>query len=129
MILTLDTHTWVWAKFEPQKLGPRLMDTLHAAERLLVPSVCIYEIGQKVRIGRWPGMDAVKLDALVAEDASGIGIVPLDAQIARTASLLDWPHRDPFDRIIAATALAMSGPVVSRDGVFEGVQGLQRIWG
>jgi PIN domain nuclease of toxin-antitoxin system len=31
-------------------------------------------------------------------------VLPIDAPIARQSMLWDWPHKDPADRIIAATA-------------------------
>jgi PIN domain nuclease of toxin-antitoxin system len=42
-----------------------------------------------------------------------------------------WPHRDPFDRIIVATALARGDlPVVSKDATLDGngAAGWRRIW-
>ena len=42
----------------------------------------------------------------------------------------DWPHRDPFDRIIVATALARGLAVVSKDATLDGngAPGWRRIW-
>jgi PIN domain nuclease of toxin-antitoxin system len=36
-------------------------------------------------------------------------------------------HRDPFDRLLAAQALELGIPIVSRDRIFERY-GVQRIW-
>ena len=38
---------------------------------------------------------------------------PSRAQSQRARGTLDWPHRDPFDRLIAATAIELSYPLVS----------------
>jgi PIN domain nuclease of toxin-antitoxin system len=35
------------------------------------------------------------------------------------AGLLHWPHRNPFDRIIAAAAMASSLLLISADPVFD----------
>jgi PIN domain nuclease of toxin-antitoxin system len=43
------------------------------------------------------------------------------------AALLDWDHRDPFDRMIAAVALQERVAVVSADAAFEAV-GVERVW-
>ena len=43
-----------------------------------------------------------------------------------TAGLQSWEHRDPFDRLIAATALRMNVPLLSADAVFDGVD--MRLW-
>ena len=42
------------------------------------------------------------------------------------AGLLSCEHRDPFDRLIAATALRMNVPLPSADTVFDGV--VTRLW-
>ena len=39
---------------------------------------------------------------------------------------MDWSHRDPFDRLLAATALRRNLPIVSADAVFDGV--VTRVW-
>ena len=48
------------------------------------------------------------------------------------AGLLAWDHRDPFDRMIAATAIELSCPLISKDPAFDGLAGFTgwcgRIW-
>jgi PIN domain nuclease of toxin-antitoxin system len=43
------------------------------------------------------------------------------------AGLLPLHHRDPFDRLLAAQALDLQIPLVSRDRVFD-QYGVRRIW-
>ncbi len=57
-----------------------------------------------------------------------IVVAPLSPKIALIAGLLNWDHRDPFDRILAATALAGDMDFISADVTFGGVRGLRRIW-
>lgn len=46
--------------------------------------------------------------------------------------MLDWPHRDPFDRLIAATAVELRCSLVSKDTAFDALDGTAgwhgRIW-
>lgn len=126
--LTIDTHVWVWAAFERGRLPASASRALQNASALVVPSVCIYEIGQKVRVDRWPGMSRERLEEILDPSDQPIEIQPLTAEIARRASLMDWTHRDPFDRMIAATALEHRTPLVSRDPSFDAVPGLERLW-
>jgi PIN domain nuclease of toxin-antitoxin system len=37
------------------------------------------------------------------------------------AALIDWPHRDPFDRLIAATAIEIGVPLASAEALFDEV--------
>ena len=52
--------------------------------------------------------------------------------MAMLAGTLDWAHRDPFDRMIAATAIEMACPLVSKDAAFDGLDETtgwkERIW-
>ena len=62
----------------------------------------------------------------ILREQGGI-VAPLTPEICLAASLRDWPHRDPFDRLIAATAETMGIPLVGRDPVFAGL-GLRCLW-
>src|SRR5699024_11761863 len=57
--------------------------------------------------------------------ASALGLEPADAL---HAGGLDWPHRAPFDRMLAAQALRRGMPLISRDEVFDDLPGLRRLW-
>ena len=95
---------------------------------LALSPVTFYEIAQKVRLGKWPLMapHLENLSRLVA--TAGLTIVPVDPEIAHLAGPLDWPHRDPFDRILAATALVNGWVLISADTVFDSLIGLRRVW-
>ncbi|MGL5012179.1 MAG: type II toxin-antitoxin system VapC family toxin, partial [Paracoccaceae bacterium] len=58
----------------------------------------------------------------------GVVFAPLTEDISLSAGLLDWSHRDPFDRMIAATALAFDMTLISADTAFDAVPGLRRVW-
>jgi PIN domain nuclease of toxin-antitoxin system len=61
----------------------------------------------------------------ILEEQGGT-IAPLEARICLAASLMPWEHRDPFDRLLAASASHFHLPLVSADIVFDGV--VTRIW-
>lgn len=48
------------------------------------------------------------------------------------AGSLEWDHRDPFDRMIAATAIELATPLVSADPAFDGLSAVSgwpgRVW-
>jgi len=42
--------------------------------------------------------------------------------------LLDWDHRDPFDRMIAVVARQEDLLLISADAAFDGL-GVEHLWG
>lgn len=98
------------------------------AETIFVSAASAFEIATKQRIGkleasalldRWD--DEVRTAGLVA--------LPITAQHALVAGRVDWDHRDPFDRLLAAQALTEGLELVTVDPAFHAVPGLQtRSW-
>ena len=124
--LLLDTHVWAWSLNGDKRLSATAAEAMSEASAILLSPVSFYEIAQKVRLGKWPQMAPLvhQLPALFEKQ----GGLPADftLEISRDAGLLDWAHRDPFDRIILATALALNVPLISADAVFNGQ--VQTIW-
>jgi PIN domain nuclease of toxin-antitoxin system len=56
--------------------------------------------------------------------------VSASGAIMQRAGSLDWTHRNPFDRIIVATALSRGLAVVSKDQALDtnGAPGWTRVW-
>jgi PIN domain nuclease of toxin-antitoxin system len=53
-------------------------------------------------------------------------VISLEPEDCLMAGAMDWPHRDPFDRFPAASALRRRVPIVSADATFDHV--VTRIW-
>ena len=104
-------------------VSPAVAQVLDAADAgsVFASTISLYEIGQKVCRGRWPDMEPHLLDLESLLARSAVTLLPLEPRAALLAALLDWPHRDPFDRMIVATARMESLTVITSDRAFAGV--------
>ena len=102
---------------------------IEEADAVAVSPISVYEVSRKARLGGWPEVVG-HLDELVAE--SQTVSAPFTRGIAARAGTLDWRHRDPFDRLIAATAIELRYPLVSKDVEFDALDGMPgwrgRVW-
>lgn len=127
----LDTHAWAWSLIGDERLSRHAVDAIERADLVFVSPITFFEIGQKVRFGKWPEMVPLvpRLPDVLTEQ--GGRVAALDPETCLAAALLTWAHRDPFDRLLAATALRAGLPLVSTDAQFDDeIDGkrIQRIW-
>lgn len=95
----LDTHAWAWSLTGDSRLSPGAVRAMTSAETVLISPISLSEIGQKVRLGKWPEMSSfVERLVEILEEQGGL-LAPLEPRICLAASTLDWNHRDPFDRL------------------------------
>jgi PIN domain nuclease of toxin-antitoxin system len=108
------------------RLSETAAKTIREADTILLSPVSIFEVAQKVRLGKWAEMAPIveRLPA-VWRDQGGL-IADLEPEICIRAGMMAWSHRDPFDRLIAATALHRNASLLSVDTVFDGV--VSRVW-
>ncbi len=124
--ILLDTHVWAWSLTGSERLSRPAHAAIGAAGTVLVSPITFFEIAQKVRLGEWPEM-AVLVDQLAALLARQGGVVAgFDPAICVAAGMMAWTHRDPFDRLLAATTRHLGVPLVSADVCFDGV--VTRVW-
>ena len=118
MRLLLDTHIFLWAVLEPERLRSHVRSLLEDPDNaLLVSAVSAFEIATKHRLGKLPGA-AVLLDqyALTLRELSASDL-PITTAHALKAGSWNTSHRDPFDRLLAAQASVEQLPLVSVDAL------------
>jgi PIN domain nuclease of toxin-antitoxin system len=122
----LDTHSWAWSLADDERLSQPARAAIQTADTVLVSPITFFEIAQKVRLGKWPEMEPFvgQLPALL--ERQGGAIAGLSASICALAGMMTWSHRDPFDRLLAATAMHDNLPFLSADPVFDGI--VTRLW-
>jgi len=124
----LDTHAFLWWIADSGRLS-RKARRLIADETndIAVSAASAWEIATKHRIGRLPGGEAVALDVAGRISDQGFSELPISVSDGERAGRLPGPHRDPFDRMLAAQALSRGLPIISIDGVFDRY-GVDRLW-
>jgi PIN domain nuclease of toxin-antitoxin system len=124
----LDTHTLIWAKISPACLSRQVAEIMaDPLNDIFVSAATAWEIATKVRLGKLPGAGSLERDFLKTMEDSGYTLLPIDAESALRAGRLIADHGDPFDRMIAAQALAMDIPVLSTDTKLD-LFGIRRLW-
>jgi PIN domain nuclease of toxin-antitoxin system len=63
-----------------------------------------------------------------ALEARAIRVLPITAKIAVLSQSDQFEHRDPADRVIAATAIVHGAQLVTADKQLRGTPGLRVIW-
>ena len=125
----LDTHAWIWSLMDSARLGGGAKTAILDADAVHVSPVSVYEVVRKAHLGKWPDI-VPHVDALLNEGQTVSA--PFTRAVAARAGALDWAHRDPFDRLIAATAIEMGWALISRDSEFDALDGARgwrgRVW-
>jgi PIN domain nuclease of toxin-antitoxin system len=123
--LLLDTHVLLWALLEPQKLSPALRNALEDSDTgLLVSAATAWEIATKWRLGKLQQARAVVENYAMALHRLAAVELPISGAVARAAGLWEVPHRDPFDRLLAAQAKADQLVLASTDPAFAQFDGV-----
>lgn len=121
----LDTQVW-FAAYEGQPLPKKVQAILADpnTERI-ISAVSVMEIATKTAIGK-----AEFSEENVHRSVSDLKltIIPFTQQHAYRLFSLPLHHRDPFDRMLIATALTEQLPIIGIDHQFKQYKGLRVIW-
>lgn len=123
----LDTHVLLWWLEGGSQLSRRARNLIqNPGTTVFVSAASAWEIAIKCAVGR------LQAGPLVADfqkelDEEGFVELPIFARHAIRAGLPKGPHKDPFDRMLAAQAEAENLPVISKDESFDEL-GVRRIW-
>ena len=95
------------------------------ANELILSSISVLEIAIKHGLGK---IDMPEVLLRQAVDDIGLTVIAFEPRHAYQLFSLPLHHRDPFDRMIIATALAENIPLIGGDRWFARYRGLRRIW-
>lgn len=118
MRLLLDTHALIWWLIDSPRLSHAARaEIANPRSAVFATPVSGYEIANKERQGRLPGKLTRVLPQVLRKGR--IAIHPLTFDHALAAGQLPGPHRNPWDRLIIAQAMAAGLTVVTVDPVFH----------
>jgi PIN domain nuclease of toxin-antitoxin system len=120
-IIILDTHIWFWfIAREFFRFPEHWRSQIETSAQVGVSPISCYEIALAQQKGRLALSCPVGQWLKEALAPLGIALLPLTDEIACCAVSLSPVHKDPFDRLIIATALIYKAHLASVDTVFPG---------
>jgi PIN domain nuclease of toxin-antitoxin system len=127
-----DTHAVLWMLLDSPRLstGARsaLQDTVQSGSSIYMAAISLVEIVYLVDKSRLPINALQKLQAALNDPAFGLEVIPLDRDIAEAVAQIPLTMvPDMPDRIIAATALFLKLPLVTRDHKIQAAE-IETIW-
>jgi PIN domain nuclease of toxin-antitoxin system len=121
----IDTHIAIWALQNNNKLSSKIKSILEDESiEIFLSQVSLYEIAIKQKIGKLPEVQLSIRDLVIELELIDFQIMPIKNEHIDTYNLIDLveDHRDPFDRLIIATAFNENIPVISADEKFKNYQ-------
>ena len=124
----LDTHAFLWWLADSRRLSDKAHRVIASeANDIVVSAASAWEIATKFRLGKLPESEAAGLDIADLIASQGFEELAISVSDAERAGRLPGPHRDPFDRMLIAQAVARDLAVVSIDSAFDRY-GVNRLW-
>lgn len=120
MKLLLDTHIFIWAFSQPSRLSQTVQDAIALPQNELFLSVASsWEMQIKEQIGKLTLLPSAELFVKSQMLLNHIQTLPIRNEHVWILKQLPLHHRDPFDRLMIAQAIAEELTIVSVDRQFE----------
>lgn len=132
MSAVLDTHAVLWYLENSKELSSlartAIEDAIRGGHRVYVSAISVIEAVYLVERRRIPAAALERLRTALADPSVGLSVAPVDILVS--AALERIPRDvvpDMPDRIVAATALQHTVPLISRDRRLQSA-GIRTIW-
>ena len=123
----IDTQILIWFQLSSDKLSKKSIDLLlDVSNEILVSQVTLFELAIKQKIGKLPELDVPieQVIALIRKDNFKVLNIH-DKHISAYSQIpLLSDHRDPFDRLILATAFSENISIISADEKFRAYESI-----
>ena len=128
-----DTHALIWHLTEDERLSLTCRTAFACADsaeaQIWIPAIVLVEVIYLAEKSRVPSNLVERMLDAVTPPRFGYSVAALDVNVAR--NLIQIPRDvvpDMPDRIIAATALTLGAPLLTKDSKIRAVPGLSTIW-
>ncbi len=118
----IDTQILIWYQLNSPRISSHVAAILlDLSNEIFVSQITLFEISIKQKIGKLPELDVSIEDIVSVINQDGFSVLNLENQdIANYDRIpLVHDHRDPFDRLILATALSENISLISADEKFR----------
>ena len=128
-----DTHAIIWYLFDQNKLSINAFNALdnsvNKGGQIYISAISLIEITYLIEKGRLTPEVSIRLNQAIQDIQTGLELVPIDFLITSNLNKIDRETvPDMPDRIIAATALALDLPLVTRDSKIQKLKNPVIIW-
>jgi PIN domain nuclease of toxin-antitoxin system len=101
----LDSHVLLWWWIDPEQLSAAVWELLlDPATPVLVSAATVWELSLKHHQGKLPQLEQAIGDLPGLLQSDGFEALPIALAHGLRAGAYSHPHRDPFDRMLAAQA-------------------------
>jgi PIN domain nuclease of toxin-antitoxin system len=129
MRILLDTHAFYWMVDHPENLGKKARRLIEdSANEIYLSAATIWEISTKHRMGKFPAGDILIANLYRLLEKLKLQTLDMTIEQASISGALDWNHRDPFDRMLAAQCITENLVLASKDRVFESLDAIEIVW-
>lgn len=133
MRIICDTHILLFWANAPTRLSPRASAALEQGRAegvLAIADISLWELALLEERGRLQLPADVPLVIYVRRllEALRLEVLPITAEIAQISRGSFFPHGDPADRLIAATALVGPHPLITADETLRRIPQLNVVW-
>jgi len=116
MKLLLDTHTALWWINEYEKLSPKAKDLLlDDSNTLYISVVSMWEIAIKTSMGKLTEFNGGVCSFMSKVNELPVNQLPVFPRHIVEVEILPYVHRDPFDRLLIATAMVDGMIILTAD--------------
>lgn len=118
----LDTHTVLWMAAVPQKLSTKAKEALlDEFSTKYVSIASAWEVALKLSLGKLELADGLNTFYAICQQ-NGLQLLSIEKAYLQTVIKLPFYHRDPFDRLLIATAINENLPFITADNAIHQYQ-------